>query len=388
MWSPSDNVLVNQNVAADTRLKNVNAMAQVQAGVGRGSAALGNYLRQNTQGGKQMQQNALTQSNAQAKVAKIQGLQAEAQVIAPLLAQVEQSQDPASAYAQAVRSAEAAGIDIAPEFEQYSPDKFQHLKSIYTMPAEELTEFEGLIQGMSPEARAEAIAVRLGLAPSADAQLRGQEGLTSLQQRALDAGLTPGTEPYKQFMLDGGRQKTSKIVYGQDGNPIVYEGAADGAPKPLREFEAKAVQFNARMNEALPRVEVAEKAIEKKGGVSIWDRAASSEVGKMFGGNFLTSSEFQTYQAAAREWIAGLLRLDSGAAVPESEFVRYFQTFFYDAGDNEQTRANKRAAREATMRALQQIVPPDRSAVPSASTGAKPVSEMTLEELEAEAAGQ
>ena len=88
------------------------------------------------------------------------------------------------------------------------------------------------------------------------------------------------------------------------------------------------------------------------------DRFASSEAVQGLGGNFLKSSEFQTYEAAAREWIAGLLRLDSGAAVPESEFKRYFETYFFAPGDNAKTRENKKAAREATMTALQQIVPP------------------------------
>lgn len=74
-------------------------------------------------------------------------------------------------------------------------------------------------------------------------------------------------------------------------------------------------------------------------------------------GNMLKSSEGQAYKAAALEWIAGILRLDSGAAVPESEFERYFKTYFFIPGDSEQTRENKKAARETAMDALSRIVP-------------------------------
>lgn len=227
MLTPSDNVLTNQRIAAQTRLANVNAMAQVQAGVGRGTAALGNYLRQNTDGGKQLQQNALTQSNAQAKVSRVQGLQAEAQIVAPLLAQVEQSQDPAGAYAQAVRMAEAAGVDIAPEFEEYDPENFKSLKSIYTMPAEEMTEFEGLLGGLSPEARAQAVAVKLGLSPDANATLRGQTGdkVPSGYRRTDDGNLS--------FIPGGPADPANKnqgwsITTGPNGETTIKQGRPVG----------------------------------------------------------------------------------------------------------------------------------------------------------------
>lgn len=199
----------------------------------------------------------------------------------------------------------------------------------------------------------------------------------ALHKRAIAAGLTPGTDAYNQFMLNGGVKKNARIVYGPDGNPIFYEGPAGGEEKPLREFEAKAVQFYKRMSDSLPRVEKAENALMgENGGPSMLDTFADN-----FGsaGNFIKSKEYQTYQAAAREWIAGLLRLDSGAAVPESEFQRYFSTYFFAPGDNEQTREAKRQARITAMEALKGIQPPGREgAAPSAR---KPLSEMSDEEL-------
>ena len=176
MITASDNVLRNQLIGAQTRATNTNAFAQVGNQVAQGAASLGNYFAQQQPGAQQMRENALAQSNAQARVAKVQGLQAEAQIVAPLLAQVEQSQDPAAAYAEAVRVAEAAGVDIAPEFETYNPDNMPLLKSIYTMPAPEMTEFEGLLQGLTPEQRVQAVLTKLDLIPGANARLRGQTG--------------------------------------------------------------------------------------------------------------------------------------------------------------------------------------------------------------------
>jgi hypothetical protein len=378
-----DNVLRNQQISAQTRLLNAQAMKIASSGI----PALGGALRQMSPEGQRAQESALGRAEAGTRLAQAEADEADHARVSRLLQGVASlpEEQRAAARALGVQEYEKSGGDIPEGFETYTPQGLQTLQGIYSMPAEELTDWQRKMAMLgSPEERMRATRIALDLEAPASAEAKP----TSLQQRALDAGLQPGTEPYKQFMLDGGRQKTSKIVYGQDGQPIVYEGAADGAPKPLREFEAKAVQFNTRMVESLPRVEASEKAIEEKGGVSIWDQATSSEMGKRFGGNFLTSNEFQTYQGAAREWIAGLLRLDSGAAVPETEFVRYFSTFFYEAGDNEKTRANKRSAREATMKALQQIVPPDRQgqkATTESDGPAKSADQLTEEELAAEA---
>lgn len=202
----------------------------------------------------------------------------------------------------------------------------------------------------------------------------------ALHERAIAAGLTPGTEGYQNFMATGGSSKYRR-VYGPNGEVLFEEGSGSGGKTPLREFEAKALQFYKRMSDALPRVEATEKAlVENRGGPSLLDSWAEN-IGPA--GNFLKSEEFQTYQAAAREWIAGLLRLDSGAAVPESEFQRYFQTYFFAPGDNKQTREAKKKARIAAMDALKAIQPPGSDTAPSGGSMKAP-SEMTDEEIRKE----
>jgi hypothetical protein len=63
----------------------------------------------------------------------------------------------------------------------------------------------------------------------------------------------------------------------------------------------------------------------------------------------LTSDEYNSYKQAARQWISGVLRLDSGAAVPDSEFATYFATYFPQPGEGEAIVAQKKAAREQVM---------------------------------------
>lgn len=124
-----------------------------------------------------MQQNALAQSDAQTQIARAQGLQAEAAIVAPYLSQIEESANPAEAYAQVVRIVEAKGVDIAEPFETYTPENFKMVKSIYTLPPQEMTDFERTLQGLgSDEERMRAIRIRAGVEASADAQLRGQTG--------------------------------------------------------------------------------------------------------------------------------------------------------------------------------------------------------------------
>ena len=192
MLTPSDNVLRNQLMAAQTRATNVNAMAQVQAGVGRGSAALGNYLRQNTEGGKQMQQNALTQSNAQAQVANVQSAEAERALITRAIQGVKSAppEQQAQLYSQIVRDVESQGVDIPDWAEDFS--NFDVIDAVYAMPAEQLTDWQRKMSMLGDEEdMLSAARISLGLKPSADARMRGQVGdrpLTNAAKLREDLG--------------------------------------------------------------------------------------------------------------------------------------------------------------------------------------------------------
>ena len=69
-------------------------------------------------------------------------------------------------------------------------------------------------------------------------------------------------------------------------------------------------------------------------------------------GNFLTSPDYQQYQQAGREFIAAMLRRDSGAAVTQQEFDYYSRMYLPQPGDSPEVVAQKKSAREAAYGAM------------------------------------
>ncbi len=57
--------------------------------------------------------------------------------------------------------------------------------------------------------------------------------------------------------------------------------------------------------------------------------------------NMLNSNTFKNYKAAAGEWIAAILRKDTGAAVTQAEWDFYWPTFFPQPGDSAEVQAQK-----------------------------------------------
>lgn len=57
--------------------------------------------------------------------------------------------------------------------------------------------------------------------------------------------------------------------------------------------------------------------------------------------SFLQSTEVQSFNQAALNFVNGVLRQESGAAVPETEFARYVKQYFPQPGDSEKVVAQK-----------------------------------------------
>jgi len=101
------------------------------------------------------------------------------------------------------------------------------------------------------------------------------------------------------------------------------------------------------------RAERSEQSLESLAGKgydtpSLWDQMTAGGGWK----NFMASGKGQQYMQAARDWIGAILRYDSGAAVPDTEFARYFQAYFPQPGDDAATVAQKRAARQGIINEL------------------------------------
>lgn len=70
-------------------------------------------------------------------------------------------------------------------------------------------------------------------------------------------------------------------------------------------------------------------------------------------GSLITSDEYNLYTSAAGDFIASILRYDSGAAVPDTEFYRYYNTYFPVPGQGPEVRRAKARRREIATEALQ-----------------------------------
>ncbi|MEM9059024.1 MAG: hypothetical protein AAGD13_01055 [Pseudomonadota bacterium] len=159
--------------------------------------------------------------------------QEERAIVAPLLEDVAKSPDPARAYAEAVRRAQAAGVDIQPEYEVYDPDSFAILRSMYSMSAPEATDFQRTLAGLgSDDERLRAVRIRAGIEPDANTALAAEQrggftlgpGQTRFDQSGAAVAATPSV-PAKapagyRLSADG---QSYEIIPGGPADPSVME---------------------------------------------------------------------------------------------------------------------------------------------------------------------
>lgn len=169
---------------------------------------------------------------------------------------------------------------------------------------------------------------------------RSLQQQSALQSRGLDMEAARLELGYKQLEQSG-----------QLG--LLRIAASNQKAGKLTEGEQRSVSYASRMRNA-------ENALAQAGyapqGLSGAANVSASNIPLV--GNFLTSGNFQKYQASAREWIAGLLRYDSGAAVPDTEFTRYFNTWFPQPGDRPEVIAQKEQQRQLARQSLEAALPP------------------------------
>jgi hypothetical protein len=89
--------------------------------------------------------------------------------------------------------------------------------------------------------------------------------------------------------------------------------------------------------------------------------------------NFITSSEYQSGQAAKREWIAALLRKTSGAAVTPSEFTEYNEIYFPQVGEDKNVASQKARARERALEGVKAGLPPTAVQKMDEGVGGRPL---------------
>lgn len=161
-----------------------------------------------------------------------------------------------------------------------------------------------------------------------------------------------------------------EFIPGGPADPEVQARKSNPDGK-LTEGEQRALSYVSRMRNAEANLQANGYTPQGVGGV------ANIVASMAPGGNLVVSENFQKYQASAREWIAGMLRYDSGAAVPDTEFHRYFNTWFAQPGDRPEVIAQKEQMRQVAAQSIESgLSPAARSRVSRGATGSWSIEEV------------
>ncbi|WP_369723666.1 hypothetical protein AB8Z38_06765 [Bradyrhizobium sp. LLZ17] len=167
-----------------------------------------------------------------------------------------------------------------------------------------------------------------------------------------------GSGPERGDAVTGPDGKLIQIPPGVDRKTFVNEISktnADAATGKMTEVQAKASSYAARM-------ELAEKTLKSLAGEgsSFWNRL--TETTPLIGGTAATtwmqSNDYQKYRQARDNFISGVLRQESGAAIAPSEFTRTEKEYFPQPGDSGDTVAQKAKARAVVIEQMKRAAGP------------------------------
>jgi len=131
-------------------------------------------------------------------------------------------------------------------------------------------------------------------------------------------------------------------IWRDEQTKRLAEGAGDN-PK-LTEQQSKDVVYLRRGVEALRNLNAVDEQLASG--------MQSTLGGLPLVGNYLTSKDFQSAQQAGREFLASVLRKDTGAAVTDGEMDTYGKIYLPQPGDDPATIQQKSAARQRALDAI------------------------------------
>ena len=164
----------------------------------------------------------------------------------------------------------------------------------------------------------------------------------------FDAGLL-SQEDYKIAVETFASKNKMGVRVGPDGTMEFVQGA--DLPK-LTEAQSKDINWAARMTGALQAFEPVADVL-------------TSPTDKLFGldptglARYGQSGDYQKAEVAGLEFLAPLLRKDTGAAVTPKEWDFYSRIYIPTVGDQPEALSQKRAARTRALEALKLGIPPE-----------------------------
>lgn len=177
-------------------------------------------------------------------------------------------------------------------------------------------------------------------------QEKTPDSVRALEIRAERAGLKPGTAEYNQFMISGGSGGTSLSV-GPNGEVNFSQG---GAVKPLTEAQSKDAVYATRATNALPLLNKYEDSL-----LSLGENVADGIPMNL--GRYAQSEEYQVARDAGRDFLATILRKDTGAAITQQEEDIYGKMFLPQPGDKAAAIQAKKQRRALAVEAIKAGMP-------------------------------
>ncbi len=160
-----------------------------------------------------------------------------------------------------------------------------------------------------------------------------------------------------------------------DGGFEFVQGESAG--KPMTEAQSKNIGFYKRSQDALKLFDpVADSLVDSLGAVAEMDPTGITR--------YLQSDEYQKAQVLGKDFLAPILRKDTGAAVTPSEWVFYKAIYIPEVGDNPAKLAEKKAARSRAVEAMRIGLEPSQivkleGVDPATAPGLEPVSDTKID---------
>lgn len=184
---------------------------------------------------------------------------------------------------------------------------------------------------------------------------------TTIQRDLQAAGLQPGTPEYQRAILEHYRKSGTMVDVSPDGTVRFLQGDISSAPGKMTESQSKDINWLTRgkgANDELSKLDAKLTSLPE------------TTAGKVpVAGNYLKSEDYQMAERAGREFLAVVLRKDSGGAITPDEYATYAPTFLPEPGDGPKVIERKRLARERFLDAMNAGLPePMQKLVPDPSS--------------------
>lgn len=170
---------------------------------------------------------------------------------------------------------------------------------------------------------------------------------------AKQQGFKGSFQDYQAYKA--GLNKSGFMVEQTNDGLRVVQGDLSSAPSKITESQSKDINWLTRgkgANEELSKLDAKLTSLTEN---------TASKAGVL--GNYAKSEDYQMAERAGREFLAVVLRKDSGGAITPDEYASYAPTFLPQPGDGPQVIERKRLARERFLDAMNRGLPANMQSV-------------------------